>query len=309
VRRLCLVIALLVAGRARAEPTSQGAVALLPLDAAPKLELFSQPVASAMATALTAGGIDVVVVGPHSAVPERARLVVDGTITGKGQAIIVTLRVRDRKTGAGLDKLESTAPSLNDLDRVTADLSGRLLPVVRDHLAAVDQPRPEALHEVKPAPSVATAPAALAPMLAAVSIFPAPTGASPCEPLRAALDGAVASWARAHHREPTAIEGPKLSRDVAVKTLDASADDLAVSFVIFAYVVDKGAIPLAHARVRLRVVHKTHGAGEIVFDRVIVTDSVVGEKGIAPDALAARTAREVLAIAEPNLRRALGSWP
>src|SRR5688500_12048390 len=63
-------------------------VALLPLDADAKLQIYGQPVASEIAQALIAGRIDVVVVLPKMAVPEHTKLIVDGKIAGaKGGAI------------------------------------------------------------------------------------------------------------------------------------------------------------------------------------------------------------------------------
>ncbi|HEY5934096.1 MAG TPA: hypothetical protein VIU61_05670, partial [Kofleriaceae bacterium] len=115
-------------------PPKGDAVALLPLDTDARLELYGQPVASEIARALIAGGIDVVVVGPKMAVPDRAKLVVDGTIKGKGDAVVLTIRVRIRENGKALQPqpLESTAPSLTAIDKAAEDLARRLLPIVRD---------------------------------------------------------------------------------------------------------------------------------------------------------------------------------
>src|SRR5690348_14307360 len=88
------------------------AVALLPLDADAKLELYSQSVASEVARALVAGGVDVVVVGPKMEVPQRARMFVDGTITGKGDSITLTLRIRDARAGTVLGSVPATATSV-----------------------------------------------------------------------------------------------------------------------------------------------------------------------------------------------------
>src|SRR5215468_10544975 len=67
--------------RAVAEPAPAGdVVALLPLDADKSLEIYGQPVASELARALVAGNVYVVVVGPRMAVPDNARLIIDGTI-------------------------------------------------------------------------------------------------------------------------------------------------------------------------------------------------------------------------------------
>src|SRR5260221_13795303 len=89
----CIVLA--AAGGAHADP-AKTSLALLPLDADAKLEVYSQPVASEIARSLTQGGFDVVVVGPKMGVPESARLVIDGTIRlGKGDAITLVVRIRD----------------------------------------------------------------------------------------------------------------------------------------------------------------------------------------------------------------------
>src|SRR3954453_13253 len=98
---LGLAVVLAIAAPASAQP-SNDAVALLPLDADAKLELYSQSIASEVARALAAGQIDVVVVGPKMAVPEKARLIVDGTITGKADNITLTLRIRDAHAGTVL---------------------------------------------------------------------------------------------------------------------------------------------------------------------------------------------------------------
>jgi hypothetical protein len=85
---------------------------------------------------------------------------------------------------------------------------------------------------------------------------------------------------------------------------NANSYDVAVGLEVLAYTTLPGAIPSARARVRVRVLAK----GQVVFDRVVRTDTVVGDKGIASDALAARTARDVLAIVKPHLVRAVPSW-
>jgi hypothetical protein len=61
---------------------------------------------------------------------------------------------------------------------------------------------------------------------------------------------------------------------------------------------------MASARVRLRIIDPQ----AVVFDRVIVTDTVVGEKGLDADKLTERVAREVLEIADPHLKRRISTW-
>ncbi len=61
---------------------------------------------------------------------------------------------------------------------------------------------------------------------------------------------------------------------------------------------------MARARVRVRVADTS----EVLFDRVVITDTVLGDKGSGPQELAARVAREVLAILRPHMRRRVRSW-
>src|SRR5438874_5521770 len=130
--RAALVIALVVVA-AHGSPARAGGeadtVALLPLDADQRLEIYGQPVASELARALGAGGIEVVVVGRKMAVPERARLVIDGTIkAGKGDAVTLAVRVRDKSSGAVLDTQSVNAPELTAIDRAAEQLSALVLP-------------------------------------------------------------------------------------------------------------------------------------------------------------------------------------
>jgi hypothetical protein len=113
----------------------------------------------------------------------------------------------------------------------------------------------------------------------------APTGD---ETLRAALALEVRPWAkqRNFHIVESGTAGPKLALEVK------------------RYAATKDTIPYARARVRARISFND----EVVFDRVVVTDSVLGDKGIAPEALVTRTAREVLDILRPHMRRAVPRW-
>jgi hypothetical protein len=268
-----IVVALVLASAPRvARADDPAAVALLPLDAEPRLELYGQPVASEVARALVAGGIDVVVVGPKMAVPERARLIVDGKLTsGKGDVVTIALRIRDRDTGSVLDQLSSNAPQLTSIDQAASDVSARVLPAVRMRLAAL---APKA----KPAPidkPIAHRPSA--PPAAPPALTVAITGD---EPLRSALAAATDRWVRARHREPHPVTAQPA---LAIEIVD--------------YTVEPGAVPLARARVHVQL----GGA----FDRVITTDTVVGDRDQPPAKLAERVATEVLAILSPNAARAM----
>ena len=284
--------------RAHAEPAPQGdAVALLPLDAERNLEIYGQPVASEIARALVAGNVAVVVVGPKMAVPERARLIIDGTIAlGKASAVTISLRIRNTVDGVTLENLSATAPGLARIDDAASELSARLLPIVRDRLAALrrsaeDHGRVAELHPPAAAPA--------GPMRVLVADVQAARSPTPGL-LLGALDTAVTSWSRAHHREIQKLDPSKL----AARTVASLGPDLAIGFWILDYTFQDGKPPMARARVRVQIA----SGRTVVFDRVVVTDTVLGDVGLDPKQLAERVAREILAILRPHLRRSVPSW-
>jgi hypothetical protein len=281
-----VIIAVLVAlaSPARADDNT---VALLPLDADAKLELYSQSVASEVARALVAGGVDVVVVGPKMAVPERARMIVDGTITGKGETVTLTLRIRDARSATVLGSVPATATTVT---QATEDLSAKIVPAVKTQLAAL-RSTATVEHVVEPVRTRPPAKAEPTPILGEV------VGQGP---LRDALQAELEPWAK---RKVELM--PNVLVDMVVPTLPATrARDLAIAIEVLAFSVHGADVPLARARVRVRVVDRS----QVVFDRVLRTDTVVGDRRQSDASLAARTAREVLAILEPHLKRKLAGW-
>jgi hypothetical protein len=295
---------LAVAPVAHAEPAGD-AVALLPLDADRSLEIYGQPVASEIARALVAGNVAVVVVGPKMAVPERARLIIDGTITlGKASAVTISLRVRNTLDGLVLDTLSATAPGLAKIDGAAAELSARALPLVRDRLGSLRKPAPVGQSSDFGRVQASAPPRApLADPIVLVGVAAA-RGAPPAEALRAALATALTTWTRTSRREPRTADPARLVDKLAAQTVRASGASLAIGCWIAGYTVEPGVVPMARARVRVRITDRA----AVVFDRVVVTDTVLGDKGLAPDELAARVAREVLAIVEPHLQRSVPWW-
>jgi len=287
----------------RPEP-SAGAVALLPLDAGPRLAIYGQAVATEIARALTSGGIEVVVIGPNMDVPVGARLIVDGVLAMEKGVVSVSMRVRSPIDNAVLDTLSATAPGLPQIDKAAADLSARVVPVVRERLAALaSRPGVDRPGGVVPGPP-AGAPGR--PLL--VGIAPA-AGA---EPLRAALAGAAERWVRAARREPRVVEVRTLDARQAPRAVASANAERAIAFEILGYSVRSAGsagsgrdVPLARARVRVWI----SDASAVVFDRVVATDTIVGERRMPPAELAARVADEVLAILRPHVRRAVSPWP
>ncbi len=287
---------LLAAPRVEAAPEPD-TVALLPLDADARLAIYGQPVASEIARALVAGGIDVLVVGPTMAVPERARLIVDGSIASKGEAVVLSIRVRNPSDGTVLETLSETAARLATIDQAAAALSARVVPVVTERFAALRKPPvPEDRVVVVPAPQ------AVPRLLVAVMV--GSSASADVEPLRLAFIDTVTPWTRATHRVGVPIDAAKLERKVAPTTVAANQAEHGVVFEILGYTVTPGKVPLARARVRIQI----SDASAVMFDRVVATDTIVGDRDMPPAALAARVTREILAILAPHLRKLEATW-
>ena len=286
---LAVIVAIMIAAPAYADPD---AIALLPLDAEQRLEIYGQPVASELARALGAGGIEVVVVGPKMAVPERARIVIDGTIkAGKGDAVALAIRLRDKSTGKVLDTLDVDAPELTAIDRAAEKLSALVLPAVKKQLTAMHEAKQASPTEVKP-PEPNAPPA---PILVAV------TGG---KDLRDALEAQLDKWIAAHHRTANAVDAAKLAPKIAVKSIAAASAELGIAAEIVGYSAEPGAVPMARARVHVRITDHAN----VIWDRTVVTDTVVGDRAMKPAALAARVAESVIAIIDPHARRAHATW-
>jgi len=292
---LCI---LLVAAVASAET-----IAMLPLDTEKRLEIYSQPVAGAIAQGLKAVGLDVVVVGANMQVPKNAQLIVDGAITkGKGKDVSVAIRIRDPRDGTVLENVPPQTAPIDNIDKAASELSARVVPLVQSHLAelakraAEKQPPPvEGKSPVVPATPI---------VLTSVAIDKKKTGAI-LQLLDDALSQEVGVWAKAQHREAKPVGRELLDRKAAVKTIGDHHTDGGIAFEVRGFEIErKGGIPFARARVLVRIA----SAAEVKFERVVRTDTVVGEKGMPDTALAARVAREVLAITTPNIRRALVTW-
>ncbi|HEU4733883.1 MAG TPA: hypothetical protein VFT22_38585, partial [Kofleriaceae bacterium] len=127
-------------------------------------------------------------------------------------------------------------------------------------------------------------------------------------PLPAALEAAVASWLGAQHRPLHKIDPARLEPRLAAKAAAAAGSELAIGFWIVGWTVepapDAAAVAMARARVRVQIATPS----AVVFDRVVATDTVLGDRGLGEAELAARVAREVLAILRPHVRRSVPSW-
>jgi len=285
--------------RAQPKPDKPDTIALLPLDAEPRLEAFGQPLAAEIGRVLRTDKLDVVVVGPKMAVPTTARLIIAGSLAAKGDAVVLQIRVRNPVDGTVLDTLEEIAANLVAIEKASQRLAARLLPVVRSRLAA--------LHEDKPPPDRdpdhrRPAPAALPAVLVAVGVLD--TAPTTVEPLRAALAQATTAWVVANRRTATAVEASLLGKKLAPETVKRAVAERGLMLEVLDYTIDPVPVPLARARIRARIIEP---AG-IVFDRVIATDTIVGKRQMTAEVLAERVAREALTILRPHMKRVEPTW-
>lgn len=276
--RLLVLVLLLFSTAARAD-----SVALLPLDGDKKLEIYGQPIAAELGRAMKAAGIDVVVVGAKMAVPEGAQLIVDGTITAKGKTVTLTLRIRDPRDGSTLESLPPATSPLISIDKAAADLSAKLVPAVQVQLQKLIKPaqtEPEHTTDVVTPPQTQ---AQLPELKVSVSMLK-PNAA--LQLLSSAFPHELDVWATRHGRH-----------------VDMTGTSQ-IQFELLTFAITPGKIPLAKARVRMRV----YDGAKVKFDRIIHTDTIVGDRDISEQAFAERAAREVLLIANPNLKRTLADW-
>jgi hypothetical protein len=281
-----VVVGGLLAAPARAVGEPRDVVALLPLAAEKRLALYGQPVASELARALRAGGLDVVVVSAGAPVPSRARLVVDGHIAMAGDAVVIDARVRDPARGMVVATVSARAAALTAIDRAAADLASQLLPAVTEQLAALAEPgRAE-----PPVASPATAPTA------------SPTTA-------ASIDRRPVAHVAVVHRvpfEPARAVGEAIARRAGYRPAAVSSGAaLELHVEILAFAIEDLGVPVGRARARVRAV----AGGVTRFDRVVRTDSIVGARRSTPEALARQAAAQIVDIVSPRLREQLAVAP
>jgi hypothetical protein len=305
VLRLCVIAWLVVL----ATPARADSVALLPLDGEKRLEIYGQPVAAELARALNGAGVEVVVVGAKMAVPAQAKLIVDGNIKAKGQSVTLELRIRDAKDGATLERLPPSSGQLMNIDKVAAEASAKVVPAVKTELeelakkaaaaAATNDNPPDKQPDRPVVPTGPTIPVLVVAVSASGNAGPAALQ------LQNALRTESQSWAREHAHTANVIE-PALvvNKNAAPGAVESAGGEFGIALDVLAVQLWPGRIPMARARVRLRVISRDG----FRFDRVIHTDTIVGDRQISEAEFSARVAREVLSIAHPNIRRTMSTW-
>jgi hypothetical protein len=222
---------------------------------------------------------------------------------------VLQLRLRDPSDGSELgEKLEETAPSLTALPTAATKLAQRLLPVVKAQLEEIKKKKTKKADPPNTTKVVTPMVSPEPVMLVGVAV---PGGATPVTgPLGASLVVQVNDWVRASKRQPSPVDASVLGIQLATQTVSTAKAERGVAFEILDYTIDEQEtmnmtrFPLARARVRVRIAD----AEKIVFDRVISTDTIIGDRGMRGEALAARVAREVLDILRPHMKRVEPKW-
>ena len=275
---IVLAVVLSASGRAFAEPTAAQApleqaraVALLPLDADAKLELFGQPVASEVARALVAGrprgrrrrAAD----GGAGQGPRRRRWHDQG---GQGHDVELAVRLRDVRTGEVLDTIPVEAASMTAMDRAAEELSAKVLPSVKTHLAALIEKDQQLLQPKHDEPKHVEPPASRATVLAAIfRARPRRRTRSSCAPRSRPSShraGRASPSRAARARHPPA-------RQRARRPWSPSAPTSRSSSTCW-----RSTSPPTRCRSRAPAFRVTIvDPPAVVFDRVVATDTVVGE--------------------------------
>lgn len=274
-------------------------LALLPLDTPPKLAIYGQPVAAEIARALTAAGLDVVVVGAQMAVPGEAVLVIEGSLISARRKVKVELRLRTLDSRTPLATVASKEVALETIDRAASEVADALLPQLQSELdkrASAHRPSapppPESIPAPVPAPVLQPALLAVAAPGAALAMREAFI-----EQMRSAavvLPGATYETRTA----PLSDVSP-----ASVMAMSAAASGaLTLAFDVRELVVADRGVFVGGVKVRVLVAR----TGKIVFDRLLTTDTVVGARKGNLDGLLALLAREVVTILRPRYARSVG---
>ena len=261
-------------------------VALLPLATGKGFELYGHPVASEVARALRAGGLEVVVVGAGASVPDRARLVIDGTIAAAPKhGVALQVRVRDPQKGVAIATLEASAPELTALDRAAADLAARLLPAVKAQLAAMSAPADE--------PAGKT-PAPIAPAVAPSVALDQPIAIT----FGTSVDPDFPDVAAAELAHRLVARTGRVARDGVPLTGQPLDGDYGLAVEVRDFAIELDGVYTARATARVRWIDR---GGHVIVDRVVHTDTLVGSRRDDATGMVRHAAAQLADILAPHV--------
>jgi hypothetical protein len=293
VHRLVLALALGCAalGSARADGAK---VALLPLDAPGKLAIYGQPVAGEVARVLGAAGLEVVVVGATMQAPRDAVLVIEGAISGTRRKVVVKLRLRALDSRTPLDIAEASAASLEALDRAASSVANQLLPKVQVQLEKL-RPPATSPQPAEPAIVPPPAPPPIAALPPAVIAAQAETELEMRDVFVQALAEAGAGLAGKRWK-PLQVELPQINPAVMIGAIATAPGAIGLAFDVRQVSLSTKPVLIGSVKVRVIVTFSS----KVLFDRVLVTDTIVGGRKATREDMMALMAREVVSILRPR---------
>ncbi len=277
-RVLCLIGCFFgFAGLARAEPAQT--VGVLPfVSETPALAIYEKPVANALTQALTGKVPGTVFMVRLDRPPRDLDRVVDGTLVRKGRRVSLRARVRDIRQGMVLITAATEPRPLTEIDRLPAELAETLIPVLSE---PVVEEQPEA-------PAQPSAP----PLVVFRTWGTKLPGHVPRAEFFAQRFG---------HRMVIAEPGAAESRPALVAEMQKASARIALAVRFDAYVFrPSGSIYLGRGALVVALVDAT---GQALFERRVVTDTIVGRRGDGPDALLGMMTEQALDMVVPDVRK------
>jgi hypothetical protein len=270
-----------------------GAIAVLPLTSSEKrLAMYGVPVARVLAAHLRQSGVTVETVTGSGSLPRRVAWVIDGRIVSSpGGRVVLEARLRDPGRGSAFGQVASKPGRLTEIDKLARQVAGDLTPLLARARASSAK-----TSAITPPPS------------------PPPSSVSNTAPVRPAIvitrdrepivtDAMASLVERLGYR---AVVG-EMAGIAAPDKVRAALGKASAPFALLAevrsvdYEWDRG-ILTARGTMRLVLVDR---AGKPIYNAVLDTDTLVGNRGDRHDALLGFVARQVMQMAAPRLRKAL----
>ena len=297
-RRLLFALFLLL-GMLIGAPAARAdeAIAVLPLTSSEKrLAMYGVPVARVLAGHLRQAGNTVETVTGSGSPPRRVAWVIDGRIVAASRGrVVLEARLRDPGRGKAFGQVASKPGRLTEIDELARQVAADLAPLLARARASAAARTPTGSD-----PPAASAPS---PAIATPALRPAIVITRDKEPI--VTDALAALVERLGYRpvvsDLTGIAAPD-------KVKGALGSESGARFALLAQVksVDyewagKGVLT-ARGSMRLVLVD---GAGKPLYNAVLDTDTLVGNRGDRHAALLGFVARQVMQMATPRLKKVL----
>ena len=293
-----VVFVLVAPGLASAQKAQR--VAVLPLAAGhADLEIYSVPVAREIAAKLgRALSIQVDALADASTVPAIIDLVVDGRINKmSGGRIRLEARIRDAAVSRIVGSVSAKPRPLIEIDEAAAELAASLEPLIRAWRR--EQPRdPYRLVLEQSQPRVESRTPLLVILRATGS---AADGAIPVQEQASQAAYAFADRLGIESIARTDALGD-VNRVKVANVVRSTGARFGLTLRIEKVSYDFRGVLSARGRARIRLIDRD---GEVRFETMVSTDTVVGDRGDRHSALVYMVAEQALDIAAPRLRKAL----